>query len=80
VDYRVEKLSPEEKRALCTFGRLRAAACGACEGRRSSGGYSAFGPTLPISDVSFDGEFRADSGLVLLTWSFVEIDPGCVKT
>jgi len=36
---------------------------------------TAFGPTLLIGDVSFDGEFRKDSGLVVLTSSFVEIDP-----
>jgi hypothetical protein len=27
------------------------------------------GPSLPMSDVRFDGEFRRDSGLVVLTWS-----------
>jgi hypothetical protein len=33
------------------------------------------GPFLPISDVRSDGGFRVDSGLVVLTWSFVAIDP-----
>jgi len=36
---------------------------------------TAVGPSLPIGDVRFDGEFRRDSGLVVLTWSFVQIDP-----
>jgi hypothetical protein len=36
---------------------------------------TAIGPSLPITDVSFDGDFRRYSGLVMLTWSFVEIDP-----
>jgi hypothetical protein len=36
---------------------------------------SAIGPGLPISQVCFDGGFRRDSRLVVLTWSFVEIDP-----
>jgi hypothetical protein len=36
---------------------------------------SAIGPILPIGDVRFDGEFRTDSRLVVLTSSFVEIDP-----
>jgi len=36
---------------------------------------SASGPSLPIGDVRFDGEFRRDSGLDVLTLSFVEIDP-----
>jgi hypothetical protein len=35
----------------------------------------AFGPFLPIGDVRFDGEFLRDSRLVVLTPSFVEIDP-----
>jgi hypothetical protein len=34
---------------------------------------AASGPSLPISDVRFDGEFRRDSRLVVLTWSFVQI-------
>ena len=33
------------------------------------------GPSLPIGDVRFDGEFLRDSGLDVLTLSFVEIDP-----
>ena len=33
------------------------------------------GPSLPIKDFRFDGEFLRDSGLVVLTSSFVEIDP-----
>src|SRR5215471_2823767 len=32
-------------------------------------------PSLPIGHVRSDGEFRVDSGLVVFTWSFVEIDP-----
>jgi hypothetical protein len=36
---------------------------------------TALGLTLPIGDVRFDGEFRKNSGLVVLTSSFVEIDP-----
>ena len=36
---------------------------------------TAVGPSLPIGDVRFDGEFRRDSGLDVLTLSFVEIDP-----
>src|SRR5262245_26699904 len=36
---------------------------------------SGTGPSLPIGEVRFDGEFRRDSGLVVLTSSFVEIDP-----
>jgi len=32
------------------------------------------GPTLPIIDFRFDGEFRRDSGLVVLNSSFVELD------
>jgi len=30
---------------------------------------TAIGPSLPITDVSFDGELRSHSGLVVLTWS-----------
>jgi hypothetical protein len=29
------------------------------------------GPTLPIGDVGFDGEFGMDSGLFVLTSNFV---------
>jgi len=36
---------------------------------------STHGPFLPISDVRSDGGFRVDSGLVVLAWSFVAIDP-----
>ena len=32
-------------------------------------------PFLPLGVVRFDGEFRRDSGLVVLTPYFVEIDP-----
>jgi hypothetical protein len=33
------------------------------------------GPSLPISNFRLDGQFRRDSGLVLLTMSFVDFDP-----
>jgi hypothetical protein len=33
------------------------------------------GPTLHIGDIRFDGEFRRESGLVLLGMSFVDLDP-----
>src|ERR1700759_507686 len=33
------------------------------------------GPSLPITHVRFDGEFRKHSELVMLISSFVEIDP-----
>jgi hypothetical protein len=36
---------------------------------------SPIGPSLPISEARFDGEFWRDSGLVVLMSSFVEIDP-----
>ena len=36
---------------------------------------SAYGPSLPIADVSFDGKFRTYGGHDMLSWSFVEIDP-----
>jgi hypothetical protein len=37
---------------------------------------SPVGPSLPNGDVRFDGEFQGDSGLIVLAWSFVEIDRG----
>jgi len=36
----------------------------------------------PISDVRIDEEFQRDNGLVVFTWSFVEIDlnrRGCLE-
>jgi hypothetical protein len=36
---------------------------------------TAFGPSLPNRNVRSDGEFRRESGLVLLTMSFVDFDP-----
>jgi len=36
---------------------------------------SVCGPFLPIGDVRFDGEFRRDSGLVVLTSSSSHFDP-----
>jgi len=36
---------------------------------------SGIGPTLPIRDVRFHGEFRRDNGRVVLTVSFVDFDP-----
>ena len=38
-------------------------------------GKSEFGLTLPISDVRFDGEFRRDTGHVVLVLNLTGFDP-----